>query len=101
MPLMQKVLLGLAILFFGILTGITVWHHGYTEVIAYQMRAIPGQQVFLDLSIALALIMVWMYQDAKNRNCNPWGWIVLTLLLGSFGPLFYLITRSSKLSSRN
>jgi hypothetical protein len=89
----QKALLGLTLFLFGVLTAITLWHHGYTGVVMYQMQTFAGQQVFSDLSIALTLIMVWMFQDARNLKRNPWGWIALTVFLGSFGPLLYLITR--------
>lgn len=93
---MQKILVLGVSLFFGVLTGMTLWQHGYTEVIRYQMQTLTGQQVFVDLSIALALLMVWIFQDAKKRNRSPWIWIVLTLLFGSVGPLGYLITRPSQ-----
>lgn len=96
---MHKVLLGITLLLFGILTGFALWHHGYTGVILYQMQTFAGQQVFTDLSIALALISIWLFQDAKKINRNPWGWIFLTFFLGSFGPLMYLITRPSQIKS--
>lgn len=93
---MKKFVLGITLLLFGILTGMALWHHGYTGVLMYQMRSYAGQQVFTDLSIALALISIWMYKDARSLQRNPWGWLILTLFLGSFGPLFYLITSPRK-----
>ena len=96
---MQKLCLGLTLILFAVLTGITLWHDGYTGVLTYQMQTFAGQQVFADLSIALTLIMVWMFQDAKQARRNPWIWIVLTLFLGSFGPLLYLITGPSPLNA--
>ncbi len=50
--------------------------------------------MFLDLVIALALIAVWMVHDAKTRGRRVWPYLVVTLTLGSAGPLAYLIVRS-------
>jgi hypothetical protein len=45
------------------------------------------------------LINVWMWRDAKAHGRNPWVWVIATLIVGSFSPLLYLITRkSSKIS---
>ncbi len=46
-----------------------------------------------DLVIALVLVLVWMWRDAKAIRRNPWPWIVATLTTGSFGPLIYWLTR--------
>ncbi len=90
---MQKILLGLVLLGFTLLTGLALWQHGYTGVLAYQAQTIAGWQVFTDLSIALGLIMVWMVRDARLRQRNPWPWIGVTLIWGAFGPLLYLLTQ--------
>lgn len=49
--------------------------------------------LFTDLTIALALVMVWMWQDARQHDINPIAYVVVTLALGSVGPLLYLIRR--------
>lgn len=90
---MQKILLGLVLFGFTLLTGLALWQHGYTGVLVYQVQTIAGWQVFTDLSIALGLIMVWMVRDARVRKRNPWPWVVLTLIWGVFGPLLYLLTQ--------
>jgi uncharacterized membrane protein YfcA len=53
-------------------------------------------QIFADLVIALSLVMVWMWRDAKNTGRNVWPWIIATLVAGSFGPLLYFITGKQK-----
>lgn len=53
-------------------------------------------QVLMDLVIACVLIMVWMVADARKQELSPWPFVVLTLLAGSFGPLFYLVWRLSR-----
>ena len=50
-----------------------------------------GQQVLSDLLIALGLIMVWMWQDARRSDRAVWLWLLLTLATGSFGPPLYLL----------
>ena len=50
-----------------------------------------GQQVFADLLIALGLVMVWIWQDARRSDRAVWLWLLLTLATGSFGPLLYFL----------
>lgn len=52
----------------------------------------------VDLSIALGIILVWMWQDAKHRGVSILPHILLTLTLGSVGPLVYLIQRASSMA---
>ena len=47
----------------------------------------------VDLSIALSLILWWMYKDAKIQGISLVPYVLLTLTLGSVGPLLYLIRR--------
>jgi hypothetical protein len=49
--------------------------------------------LFVDLTIALSLVMVWMWQDARRHDIGPLPYALLTLGLGSVGPLLYLIRR--------
>ena len=64
------------------------------------LQTSAGWQVLADLTIALTLFLVWMWQDAKVTRRNPWPWILITLTLGSFGPLIYLLTRKSTAETR-
>jgi predicted SpoU family rRNA methylase len=48
---------------------------------------------FADLTIALSLVMVWMWQDARRHDISPIPYVALTLGFGSVGPLLYLIRR--------
>lgn len=50
--------------------------------------------MFLDLLIALVLVTVWIRQDAQATGRRFWPFAVLTLLLGSAGPLAYLVVRT-------
>ncbi|MDJ0879020.1 MAG: DUF2834 domain-containing protein [Halieaceae bacterium] len=77
---------------FSLLTIYAVMEAGYVGIFDYQRHSPAGWQVFADLVIALLLVFVWMIPDARRAGRNPWPWVVLTLLLGSFGPLLYLAT---------
>lgn len=78
---------------FGLLTMAAVWRHGYAGIFLWQLQNLAGLQVLADLAVALALVGVWLWRDARTLGRNPWPWLVLTLLAGSFGPLGYLLTR--------
>lgn len=52
-----------------------------------------GLQVLLDLTISLAMVSVGIVRDARTRRVAAWPWILLTLVLGSIGPLLYFVTR--------
>ncbi|MBK8018852.1 MAG: DUF2834 domain-containing protein [Betaproteobacteria bacterium] len=80
-------------LLFGALSAVALWQHGYVAIFAMQFQNAATAQVLADLVIALSLVMIWLWQDARTRGRNPGPWIVATALLGSFGPLGYLLTR--------
>lgn len=92
---MQRTLLIVTLVLFGALTAAALWQHGYWGIIAPHFQSFGGGQVFTDLVIALTLVMVWMWRDAKSTGRNAWFWIIATLALGSFGPLMYLLTRKT------
>ena len=92
---MQRTLIIITLILFGALTTAALWQHGYWGIIAPHFKSLGAGQVLADLVIALTLSMVWMWHDAKAIGRNVWPWIIATLLLGSFGPLLYLLTRKS------
>ncbi|MDX2218441.1 MAG: DUF2834 domain-containing protein [Burkholderiales bacterium] len=92
---MKQTLLIATLLGFGALTGIAVWNEGVVGVFSSITRSYGSMQIFADLAIALVLVMIWMWRDAKNSGRNAWPWLVLTLVAGSFGPLLYLLTRKN------
>lgn len=90
---MQRNLIAIVLVLFGALTAAALWQHGYWGIIEPHFQTFGAAQVFADLVIALSLVMVWMWRDARAAGRSPWPWIAATLALGSFGPLVYLLTR--------
>lgn len=52
-----------------------------------------GWVLTADLVIALSMVIVWMWDDARKSGRNPWGYTLLTLGTGSIGTLLYYVTR--------
>ncbi len=87
-----KRILALVILIpFTVLTLYALQQVGYVGIIDYHRHSPAGWQVFTDLVIALILVLSWMIPEARRAGRNPWPWVVVTLFLGSFGPLLYLL----------
>jgi hypothetical protein len=89
---MKRIIIALVLLPFSVLTTLALWQHGYFGILEPHAKSFGGAQVFADLVIALSLSIVWMWRDAKQNQRAFWPWCVVTLLLGSFGPLGYLMT---------
>lgn len=76
-------------------TAYAVYHYGYLAFFdVHAMNAIQAQ-IFIDLVIALTFVMVWMWRDARARGISPIPYVVMTLTLGSIGPLVYVIRREA------
>jgi len=59
-----------------------------------------GVTALIDLVIALVLIVTWMGDNARERNVTALPYIVLTVMLGSVGPMVYLIRRFADRTAR-
>lgn len=81
---------------FTALSLYAVYQVGYVGIIDYLLHSPAGWQVFADLVIACVLVLSWMIPEAKRSGRNPWPFVALTLVLGSFGPLLYLVTGKSE-----
>jgi len=84
---------------FGALSAVALMDVGYWGIIAPHFQAWGPGQVFADLVIALTLVVVWMVADSRTSGISAWPFVAITLVLGSFGPLFYLIARELKATS--
>lgn len=90
---MPRPLLLALLLPFAALTAAALWQHGYLGILLPHFRSLAAGQVLADLVIALLLVLVWLWRDARGSGRNPWPWVAATLIFGSFGPLLYLLTR--------
>jgi len=80
---------------FVALTLYAVYHHGYVAFFQLHTFNAIGVQIFVDLVLALCIILWWMVRDARTRGISPIPFVVLTLALGSIGPMLYLIRRAA------
>ncbi len=78
---------------FTALTAYAIYDVGFLGVFEHQLAASGGWQVFTDLAIALLINLLWIVPDARKTGRNPWPYVALTLVLGSFGPLLYLLLK--------
>jgi hypothetical protein len=92
----RQVLLEVVLLGFAVLTGYAVYAHGYVGFFQLMLANVATLTGLVDLCIALTLIVVWMWNDARARGVSPIPYALLTLLLGSVGPLVYLLRRDSR-----
>ncbi len=76
---------------FVALNAFVVWHYGYVGFLREVLSSLPGIAVFVDLCIALTLVGVWMWNDARARGIGVAPYLVAGLFLGSAGPLAYLL----------
>ncbi len=85
------VLLAVITVDFAVLSGYALMQHGYIGLFANQFTNSAGWQVLADLVIVCVLAMAWMVADARRSGRVVWPYLVVTLFLGSFGPLSYLL----------
>lgn len=81
---------------FTILSMYAVMEVGYIGIFDHALANPAGWQLFADLVIALLLVFSWLIPEAKRNGRNPWPWVLVTLFLGSFGPLLYLVLFSGR-----
>lgn len=89
----KKILLLLVLADF---VAVTAWGVSQVGVVGLftGMLATPASIVgSVDLLIALGLVAVWMVRDARAHGVSPVPYLVLTVALGSVGPLLYLLRR--------
>ena len=92
---MRKVILAAAFVSLGVVTALAVAEGGVMGIFSAAVQSWASGQIFLDLVIALGMVLVWLWNDAKSRDQNPWPWVLATLVVGSFAPLLYLWLRDS------
>jgi hypothetical protein len=78
---------------FAAFTGWLIIDVGYLGLFRQLLATPLGWQVLADIVIALSIVTAWLRRDARRQGRPFWPFFVLTLTLGSLGPLLYLLTR--------
>ena len=81
------------VVLFGVLTAMALLDVGYLGIIEPHFQSWGAGQVFADLVILAVLACIWMIADGRARGLNPWPFVAITVVAGSFGPLLYLVVR--------
>lgn len=81
---------------FGVLTVLALLDVGYLGIFLPHFKSLGAGQVLADLVILAVLACFWMVADSRRSGISPWPFVVITLVAGSFGPLFYLVARELK-----
>ena len=78
---------------FSALTAYAVYQVGFLGIFELVLANVATTLAFVDLTIALTLVLTWMWNDARARGASFLPYALLTLTTGSIGPLLYLIVR--------
>jgi hypothetical protein len=87
----KQIVLAVVLLDFLGLTAYALHQYGVVGFFELALANAAVVTLFADLIIALALISMWMWRDAQQRGISVAPYLVLTLALGSVGPLAYLL----------
>lgn len=77
-------------------TALSLWIFGQTGILGFYAQLLDSPaawQVVVDLALSLALVMAWVWHDARRHGRRFWPWLVAALLVGSIAPLVYLLRR--------
>jgi hypothetical protein len=91
----KQLVLSAALIVLLAMDAYSVYLYGYIGFFRVVLANFAGLTAFVDLLIALVLIIVWMGDDARERNVAAIPYLILTIALGSIGPLLYLIRRGA------
>jgi Terpene cyclase DEP1 len=92
----SQLVVGVILVVFSAFSAYVVYEYGYIGLFEHALTNAATVQVLLDLTIALGLVIVWMWRDAPKHGIAPLPYLLLTLTLGSIGPLLYLLRRLGK-----
>ena len=91
--MLRLALLSLALFAFSALTVEATLEHGYLGVFEAMGANAATRLGFVDLTLSLGLVLLWMWSDARGRALPFWTYALVTLAFGVAGPLAYLIHR--------
>ena len=93
----KKVLISLVWLGFAALNFVGFLEAGYSGLFEYlKQMNVYGWILFVDLLIALTMVLIWVWKDARAHGRNPWPYTLLTVALGSLGTMLYVLLSDDK-----
>lgn len=88
----RKIIAGIVLVDFAALNAYALYTEGISGLFAWLSTLNPwGMVLAADLLIALGMVVVWMWRDARANGRNPIGYAALTLASGSIAPLLYIV----------
>ena len=91
-----KIVLALVLLDFLALTAWVLVQYGFVGFYHWALYNGATTLMAVDLVISLVLVMAWMRRDAQERGVSVFPYLLITLVIGSAGPLLYLLRRESE-----
>ncbi len=78
---------------FVVLTAFSIIDFGVLGIFAEATQNTATLQIFVDLILCALFIIVWLRHDTRRTGRSFPLWAIITLAIGAFGPLLYLLTR--------
>lgn len=94
----MKLIITVVLVVFASFSAYVTRRHGYMSAFP-PFGDLTTLQIFCDLTIALTLILWAMFVDWRRRGSPRFGFgpfMFATILLGSMGPLLYLLWRKDE-----
>lgn len=88
-----KILLASVLVDYTALCAYVLYAYGVGGVIEAATANPVTWAISADLVISLSLVATWMARDARDRGVSVVPYAILTVALGSVGPLLYLLRR--------
>lgn len=89
----KQICLAVVLVAFLGFTEYAVYQHGIQGLFDLVLANSATTLAFTDLTIALTLVSFWVVQDARAKQISWLPFLLITMALGSAGPLLYLIRR--------
>jgi|JI6StandDraft_1071083.scaffolds.fasta_scaffold559243_1 hypothetical protein len=96
----KQIILSVLTFDFLALTGYAIYQHGYLGIFERVAESSATILLAVDLLLALGMVVGWMWVDANRHGLRVWPYLLLSALLGSAGPMLYLIRRESLLARK-
>ena len=90
---LKQIGVGIVLLALAALDALAVEQYGYIGLFRLATSSFGTIVLTTDMVIALTLVAIWMGRDANERGVSAIPYLILTLALGSIGPLLYLLVR--------